>query len=361
MVEGLLTSYSRGSGSGGVVYYATVVDRTVIGSGAAKRLTLGMTIPYYSDSLSVEKALFDMGLIVPKDVPLPFRIVVNIDGVTVTREFKPQALVPIEEGFYGKVIYDATALLSSKLTRTDLHRLSVVYTAARHVVFEDAGLAVVYRGVEGGWYSYNLLGGAIVVEPGEILAVDVDLPESRSEAKTLVVKMHVPSRFAEVRVEAAGARVEAGGVTGPTSVEVPLRFRGSKTRVYIYYEKPSQKFYPSKLVVSSIALYEAVVPLARLEIVGATWESPSKLHLVVENSGVADARDVRVLVISQGATLATGRLDLLRAGERAEFELEVKRETRRKSDNGEALLRVMWRTYGVPGLRDERISLSGAG
>ena len=355
MVKGRLASYAKGSGDSGAVAYVGVVDRTIIGAGATKRLTLGMTTPYYGENIKIVRALFDLGLIVSRDTPLPLRLLVSIDGATVTREFKPQALIEVEDGLYGKAVYDATALLAPRLTRSDLHRITVVYTAARPVLFEDAGLAVVYAGIDEGWYAYNMLSGALAMEPGDILAVDVELPESRIDSKTLIVKMHVPSRFAEVRVEAAGAKVEAGGITGPTIVEIPLRVKGRKTRVYIYYDKPSQKFYPNKLIVSSIVLLETRVPTANIRIVEATWTREGTLRVTVENTSSVRADDVRILVFSQGSTLASLKAGSIEPGSSAEIIVPMSRAD--VPSGSEALVRVMWRSYGIPGFRDLSIKL----
>ena len=51
MVKGRLASYAKGSGDSGAVAYVGVVDRTIIGAGATKRLTLGMTTPYYGENI----------------------------------------------------------------------------------------------------------------------------------------------------------------------------------------------------------------------------------------------------------------------------------------------------------------------
>jgi len=357
MVEGRIASYAKASGPNGAFAYSTAVDRVVIGAGATKKLGLGLTTPYYGEGMGVKSALLDLGMVVPPDTPMPLRVLVNVDGVTVTREFKPQVAVEVEEGVYGKAVYDATALLASKLTKSDLHRLSIVYTAARHVTFEDAGLAVVYTGVDGGWFSYNMLSGAVVLEPGDILAVDVDLPESRVDSKNVVVKMHVPSRFADIRVEVSGRSVDAGGVTGPSVIEIPVRSRGSKLRVYIYYEKPEQSFYPKKAVLSTIVAYETLVPAAKVAISDLAWEGEA-LRVRLENTGTAVAEDVRVMAFASGVTVARLDLGSLEPGGDASVELRVD-TSRIPREADELLVRVMWRSYGRPGISDKRVSVGG--
>ncbi len=358
MVEGRLASYSRGSGEDGAALYSTAVDRTVIGSSASKRLTLGIVTPYYGEELRATRVLVDVGLIVPRDVIIPFRIVMGIDGVTITREFKPQYLVGMEEGVYGKVIYDATALLASRIVARDLHRLSIVYTAARPVIFEDAGLAVVYSGVRGGWYSYNILGGALAMEPGDIVQLDVDLPESRSEIKNLVVKMHVPSRNASIRVEAGSSAFDAGGTLGPTVIEAPIRYRGSRARIYFYYNKPQESFYPKRAIISSIALLETITPTAKLEVESLSTEAQGdsvRITVEIVNSGGAPARDVKLLAFTQGTTTAKLDLGVIAPGDTVQAEVRLPRPG--GGGGREVILRLIWKSYGRSGYVDRIVKV----
>jgi hypothetical protein len=356
LVEGRISSYSRGSGEGGAVAYSTAVDRVVLGAGATKRLVLGMTTPIYSEDLRASRVLVDLGLIVPRDIAIPFRLIVSMDGTTITREFKPQMRVEVEEGFYGKVIYDATALLSGKIVSKDVHRFTIVYTAARPIIFEDSGVAIVYDGIKGGWYSYNLLGGAMVIEPGDIVEMDIELPESRVENKSLILKMHVPSRHASIRVDVGGTILEAGGLVGPAVLEAPIRYRGRRVRVYFYYMKPEVKFYPRKAVISSLAIMENIVPQANLEVRDIKMEEAEGAPLIsftLANKGEGRAVGVQALVVSEGETLARRDIGRVESGEEVEVTLKLK-----KPPKGEALLRILWRGYGRVLHVDRRLKVS---
>lgn len=344
MVEGRISSYSRGSGEGGAVAYSTAVDRVVLGAGATKRLILGVTTPIYFEDLRASRVLVDLGVIVPRGIPIPFRLIVSMDGTTITREFKPQVSVEVEEGLYGKVVYDATALLSGKIASKDVHRFTIIYTAARPVIFEDSGMAVVYDGIKGGWYSYNLLGGAMVIEPGDIVEMNIELPESRTETKSLVLKMHVPSRHANIRVDVGGAILEAGGLVGPVVLEAPVKYRGRGVRVYFYYLKPEEKFYPRKAIISALAVMENIVPQASLEVRDARIEEAEgapTISFTLLNKGEGGALGVQALVVSEGETLARKDIGRVESGEEVKVALKL-----RKPPKGDILLRILWRGYG---------------
>jgi len=346
LVEGRIVSYARGSGENGAIAYVPIVNRSIIGSSASKKLVMGVTMPYYGEEVRGKRVLVDLGLITPRDLIMPFRIIVSVDGVTITREFKPQEKGLIEEGLYGKAFYDATALLSSKIASTELHRMTILYTAEKPVIFEDSGVAVEYEGIKNGWYSYNILGGALIVEPGDILEVNAQLPESRSDYKELIFKLHVPSRHADLKIEVGGKKFDAGGTHGPVVVEAPVKYRGKNVRIYFYYNKPSERFYPSKAVVSTVALLECLVPRADVRI-GETRtriEQNSRIiELTLINQGEARADSVSVLAFLSGKNIARIEIGGLEPGGEARASIKIPEWV---SGSGNILVRVLWRSYG---------------
>jgi len=360
MIRGSIEDFGSSSGSG-IVRHTDAYNKVVLGSGfnASKRTSIALATGLRSSEVSVDKAYLDIGFLVPKDVGLPLRLVISLDGVTITREFKPQITAELEDGIYGKAVYEIEGLLGNRLAEKDIHLMNIVYTAARPIIFEDAGLTIVYKGIERSWHSMRLLTGAMVIEPGDFLAVDISLPESKADIKNLNMRLQIPSRFANINVEAADFHADLTGNIGNVQIESPVRFKGKKLRVYINYKKPERNFYPKHVLISSLLLYESSMPEAFLNIEVEDVEKEKdyyKVRCKIRNIGHVKSSEALLLVYALGIKLGELKIGPLAPSEETETLLTVKTPKVSVPVN-KLLLRIVWNNYGLTRSRDLYIQI----
>ncbi len=360
MVKGNITDFGSSSGNG-IVRHTDAYNKVVLGSGynASKRTSVALATGLVSSEVSIERAYLDVGFLVPEDAVLPLRLVISIDGVTITREFKPQVVVEVEEGIYGKAVYEIEGLLGSRLAEKNVHLMNIVYTAAKPVIFEDAGLTVIYKGIERSWHSMRLLTGAMVVEPGDFLGINVSLPESKSEIKNFNMRLQVPSRFASIKIEAANLQADLTGNIGNVQVESPLKFRGERLRVYVNYKKSERRFYPKQALISSILLYESSMPEASLNAYVENIEEENdyyKIRCIIKNIGTLEPTDAMVSIYALGIKLGDIKINPPAPSEEREVLLKVRRPKVSVPLN-RLMLRVTWNNYGMAKSKDIYIQI----
>ena len=360
MVRGSIENFGSSSGSG-IVRHTDAYNKVALGSGfnASKRTSIALVTGLRSSEVSVDKAYLDVGFLVPKDIGLPLRLIISLDGITITREFKPQITAELEDGIYGKAVYEIEGLLGNRLAEKDIHMMNIVYTAAKPIVFEDAGLTIVYKGIEKSWHSMRLLTGAMVAEPGDFLAVDVSLPESKADIKNFNMRLQIPSRFANVKVEAADFHADLTGNIGNIQIGSPIKFKGKKLRVYVDYKKPERNFYPKNVLISSMLLYESSMPEAFLNIEVENIEKDKDYYKVkckIKNIGHVKSSDSLLLIYALGIKLGELKIGPLAPSEERETLITVKAPKVSVPIN-KLLLRIIWSNYGLTRSRDLYIQI----
>jgi hypothetical protein len=360
VVRGRIADFGSSSGEG-VVRHSSAYNKIVLGSGgnALKRASISLVTNLSSSDVSVERAYLDVGFTVPKDVILPLRVIIALDGVTITREFKPQIVAEMEEGVYGKVVYEVGGLLGKRLAERGVHTMNIVYSAAVPITFEDAGLTIIYKGINDSWHSMRFLSGAMVIEPGDLLAVDVSLPESRSEIKNLSMRLHIPSRFADISVEAADFQANLGGNIGNLSLETPIRFKGEKLRVYVNYKKPERKFYPKLALITSILLYESTMPEAFLDLKVEDVEKESegyKIKCIIRNLGHVKPSHASVVLYALGVKLGEVKVDPPAPFEEREILLTIN-PSKISVPVNKMIFRILWSNYGIIRYKDVTVQI----
>ncbi len=360
MVKGKIADFGSSSGEG-IVRYSAAYNKIVLGSGynALKRASITLSTGLSSPNVSVDKAFLDIGFIVPREALLPLRLIISLDGVTISREFKPQIATEVEDGIYGKAVYEIGGLLGKKLAEGSVHTMNIVYSATVPITFEDVGLTVIYKGIENSWHSARLLSGALIVEPGDFLGIDVSLPESKTDVKNLDMRLFVPSRFADISVEAANFHTNLGGNVGNIFIETPLRFKGNKLRVYINYKRPERRFYPKLAIISSLLLYETSMPEAFLDLKTEEVKKENgiyKIKCVIRNLGSVKPSKASLIVYALGIKLGEIPIDPPEPSEEKEVNIKID-PSKVSVPITRYTLRILWNNYGINRYRDVTVHI----
>ncbi len=349
MAKGVLAEVDSSSGRG-LLVRGSYTGRMLVGVGlnASKRGVVNLATevegPY-----KAEKALLELGMTLPRGVRLPLRMKIILDGLTVSREFKPQFLGEGDDSIYAKAIYDVKPLVASKLASRPRHRLVVIYDSSKIVGLDEASLVAVYD-VEGAWYSYTLRSGVMSVKPGEEVIVSAKLPESRMKVKGLYVNLVVPSRFSDIEVRAGNSVKIVSGVQGPVLVEGSFASPGDAVRVSINYRGLAGSAAQTTAYITGVMVVESQVPRASLRITSVEAENEGGGLLVkarVANTGARTPDKVMLLVTALGIPLARVPVDTVEPG--AEVSVETKVDlSKLPAPTDRVSVRVVWVNYGRP-------------
>lgn len=280
-----------------------------------------------------EKAFLEVGMLV-RDVKLAkWRLWVNT--VAVTREFKPSIVVKLDDvtGYYAKAIYDLKPVLAST---SPPYKLTIQYEGSPELEITDLSLLALYPDSDS-TSSYQYYGGAVALEPGDSITVDVS-SELGSYTATLVAL--VPSKAAEIVVECNGASKRVAGLVGVTDVRVPCR-GGSIT---ITHRKGSIQYFPRSVVVTSLVVENVVRREPDLAI--EAREAGDRISVRVVNRGAASPDAVVLIAIRRGIAVERVELGPLPPGKEAEITVGARPPV---------TLRLVWRFKGETRIRELRL------
>jgi len=315
--------------------------------GSRRRAVAWLTLPRAEGR--VEAAYLSVGVLIEKGERFPVSWKMAVDGVSISREFKPQFTVDTDYGVYGRAIYDVRPVLARKLAEREDHKIFVARDAYRPVRVVDVFLYARYA-VEGASYESSYHTGAAALEPGESVSVYANLGRSLGGGRKAAVTLYSPSHQARLRVVAGGSQpVEVAGLGGYLA-EVTVPYRGSPVPVSVVYETPREPFYPKTAIVSDVVVAEVLAPEPRPEVEVEEVErldSRLRVRLRVENRGDGVLANALLVAIALGTQLARARIERLEPGSAREVEITLD-TSKIPVALRRVQVRLVWRHLGAP-------------
>ncbi len=357
MVSGGLDVVEEASGRGIPAWgYALGGPRVGSGVGASTRGQLWVSLPRAGSK--IEYLLLSIGVFVDEEVRIPVSWKLVVDGVSISRELRPQFIVHTDMGVYMKVLYDVKPLLSRRVFERETHKVTVYRDAVRPIRIADVLLYARYSS-EKGFYSVSYWTGAVALEPGEGYQVSANLGRSFEGIRKASVIIHSPYHDASFRVIAGGSHPEVAVGEGSHYVETIIPYKGSPVPVYVKYEDPGYKFYPKIGVISDVIVSELKAPVPRpLLKVERVYQEDSNIIVegYVENRGEEVLEPSMLVVIALGVRLSKVNLQKIMPGERRRFRLKFKVDRLPIRPN-KANVRLVWRRLGETRVISEDVSL----
>ena len=312
----------------GVPIVEVATGRELLGTspGAQSRVSMSLQIPPVEGELVA--ALLTLGIEATPSIRTPIRMRVTLDRGSVTREFKPQFRVELDDTIYYKAVYNVKPILVKRVGRGIFHTLTIIYDLVQPVFFRDASLVAIFSNTISE-YALSFLTGAKVLEPGEVTVEYPPFFNSFGGTRRAGLIIHSPYHESEFSVTVAGA--EHDGIVGQGSfhITIPFSYPGSLVPVGIRYREPDHQFYPKRAVVTDVYLVETRKPRPRLGVyIRQVEHSEGKLRvkLVIENTGEASVSRISIVMIALGSRIAYKRLRSLDPGSRIEVHLEANLE-----------------------------------
>lgn len=346
MASAGLDVVEEASGQGVPVWgYALGGPRVGSGPGASVRGTMWVSLPRATGR--VERLLLSIGVFTDRETRAPVSWKLAVDGVSVSREFKPHFAVEVDEGYYMKAVYDVKPILAGRVAGRESHKLIVYRDSVHPITLADAFLYARYSS-EKARYTVAYRTGAVALKPGDHYRVELGMGRDLGGRRSLGVIVHSPYHDSGFEVVAGGSKPGTAVGRGPHYIEVSVPYKGTPLPVAFKYLDPGFKFYPRTAVLTEVIASELAAPAPNPKLVVESVESRGgrvRVKGYVENGGDDVLDPAMLVVIALGARLERGSLPPVEPGGRAEFTVEFD-VSRLPVKPSRATLRLVWRRLG---------------
>ena len=347
-VEGALSKVYEGSGEGVAVFSALGANVT-LGSGGLASKSFYFKIPLAKPrGCRVSSGILTIGITAPPTVKTPFRWRLELDGLTISREAKPQFSTRLEDSTFYKVAFDVRPILAAKgELAVDSYTLRALYDSAHPIVVREVSLFKVNSKprLE---HSAVYLTGALAIEPGESHTVTLRTPRSlEGGSRVLVLTLIIPSPRITLNIRSGSEQLEVSG-HGFKIVELQPESEG-EARVAIDYPKPEISIYPKRVLLTNVVLIENKIPTPplRVQTEEVTIERGLlRVKLLISNEGDEAAEDIQVALKHAMVNLKDVRIAQLEPGDATSIILET--DTSRIPATARKLtVKVTWSKDGI--------------
>lgn len=323
-MEGLLARIYEGSGEGVAVFNALGLTIT-LGSGGFASKSSTFRIPLAKPrGCRVNAGILSISVSAPSTVRVPFRWRLEMEGLTISREAKPQFTVGLEDSLFHKIVFDVKPILAAKgeSVAVDSYSLRALYDSAHPIVVREVALFKVYSKprLE---HSAVYMTGALVLDPGESHRVTLGIPKPVNGNRLLVVTMITPSPRVTMNVKVDGDEAE---VSGPGFKLVELQPSREQVDLVVEYPKPEISIYPKKALLTNVVLVENRIPIPPLRVDVEdikVSEGTLRVKLSISNEGNEEAEDITVTLRHAMLNIKEAKIGLLNPGETTTVVLEA--------------------------------------
>ncbi len=323
MVQGafdtLIAEYGKG-----IPVIGRAVGREILGTspGAKTKASLWISLPPASET--VKHALVSIGLEAPQDLRPPFKIKIAMERTSITREFRPQFHVELDDTIYYKAVYDVKPLLAEKLAKWDLHKFVFLYDRLHPLFIRDISLIVVFEHEKSEYYL-SVLTGAKSLEPGDTLVEYPKFNWSFGGERRYSLVIHSPYHSSQYEVVVAGSEPVSISGAGSHVVQGPFSYKGSLIPVSVKYLPSPYKFYPRTAVLTDIVLFEEKVlaPVLDIDVEEVKIdENEIRVKINLSNKGAEPVRKIVIAMIALGLQLSSRKINKLDPNSSLSLELK---------------------------------------
>ena len=280
MPKGEIVEYLRDIGIKGYMYYHTIPSTTVLGGHGNPRSD---SYGFYVDN-ALNPSL--LALVVSSrgfSGNMTWKVALN--EVTLTREFKPQTIVEIDDRVYAVQVFDI-----SNITRSSgMYNLRIMCEAAEPVSINSV---FILGALKSGNISATLsVGvGVLAVKPGE--TVSLKLRQKKSIRNSLLLIYDLPSRRAKIKLGVGGKELSISGKVGTYEL---LLEDVDADEIRVMHEQSQLPYYPKYFKIYGLLTYSTSIKGPDVEVKDITISEDGKMHVTLTNTG--DVSAINVLLV----------------------------------------------------------------
>ncbi len=335
----------------GDVYYVNVYPGVSVGGFMPSRKTIPISF-HHPLKKKLEQALLEIGVIVP-DTNVKWRVKVN--GISITKEFKPHSTCKAGNKLFAKLVYDITSIMKTPESIRK-RRVNVTFKTEggrEGILIEHLGILAFYPTEEAVSDIYYL-SGALSLEPGEKAELSF---RYRKEKALIDASIYMPSPEAVGKLLINDYEVPISGIHGMDEVSAKIMGLGENNKLTIIHEETGETYYPKQMRVSSIILIDKVYREPRIVVeevsVPDKLESGGRIKVKISNKGESKPDSLLVVLMNLGNVVHREILKPLEPGGSEELELPVKLP----SGEYEIVVRIIWSKLSRNWFDDKRVRI----
>ncbi len=347
MPSGIMEEFKKSKVSGEVILSTSLASGRLGGLGNPKIHKAVMDTPSIPRG-DLEAAYLEVALFAQEERLPKWRL--WLDGFSITREFKPQYVLPVDDALFAKVLFDVTPIYKSENPR---HFVTVMYDGSTPVTVGHINLLIIRR-TEEAFYNFTYLSGAQALAPGEAVEIEAELEEEPRGRGVLRVVGILPSKSARVSVSVNGGEPRyLGDAVGADELSFEDLEISKTNRVKVEHLGSGTPYYPKHFILSTVLLGEAVYREPRIVFSDIVFEE-GVLRAKVANVGESTPDSLFMVVMNMGIPLARLEVPSLKPGEVREVEFKL----RLPHGTHNILLRAVARKLSKITYTDKRIQVS---
>lgn len=352
MVSGDLKQYVFERFDGEAIYKSILPSIRLGGLEASKAfIPIDLVLP---SEIEISKALLELAIRSQRE-KFTWRLKVN--GVPVTREFKPNSIAEIKNYLFSKIVYDVTPIMKAKKKRRNRCNIVVKYEGSDHLIIEHIGL-LLYISSEDAKSHISLLSGALALEPGETYRSLLKHPVGLNTIGTLRITLFLPSTQAETNIRFNGRfKTTISSIVGGEEAVLEISDVNEVNTVEIEHVETDATYYPKELLISSLYLQQSIYREPKLAIkeiiLPENLSSDNKIKMVISNEGEAIPDKSILTIIHFGTTIYREELPNLEPGEETVVETPIKLPKGRHP----LIIRLIWKKLSRTTFTDKKIIL----
>jgi len=353
MVSGDLKQYVFEKFDGEAIYKSILPSIRLGGLEVSKAfIPIDLVLP---SEIEISKALLELAI---KSQRERFTWRLKVNGVPVTREFKPNSIAETKNYLFSKLVYDVTPIMQARKRRRHRCNILVKYEGSEYLTIEHVGL-LLYIPSEDAKSHISLLSGALALEPGEVYRSILKHPTGLNTVGQLRVALFSPSTQAEINIRFNGKfETSISSIVGGEEAMLEVSNVNEVNTIEIDHVDTGATYYPKELLVSSLYLQQSIYREPKLSIkeiiIPENLESGDKIRLVITNEGESIPDKSILTIIHLGTTIYREDLPNLEPGEETIVEPEI------KLPKGEhpLVIRLIWKKLSRTTFTDKKIVLN---
>jgi len=347
LVEGCLLKFIDKRFKGDI-FHTTVYPGVSIGGLMPSR----ETIPIKWDplpNLELNRAFLEIGVISPRE-SIDWKVKVN--GMNLTREFKPMVSTRLGDKIYSKHVFDITSILKIPENRFR-NRINVTFKreGGSVISIEHIGLIALFETDEAET-NIKYYSGSISLDIGENTILETNYDHNQAYYTSSI---YVPSRIAKLKIKLGGGKeIFVTGVQGMhEEYDVVTTSKIIDSIEYEHVES-SEKYAPKEIVISNLLLYHTIHANPDIHIdeidVPETSKGELNISMKLSNRGESKPDKLLISIMDRVEVIRVVQIEPLKPGEERTINLKLNLQPGEHN----LVFRVIWRKLSRTMFKEER-------
>lgn len=301
--------------------------------------------------LEVERAFLEVGI---RSLRERFLWRLKLDGVPVSREFKPNSSINLRGMYYSRAVYDVTPILR-RCKRADRLGIMVKYVDSDHIYLEHLGLLLFAPSQDVSSYI-SFLSGAIGFEPSSECEVNLSYPGN--SARELHLITYMPGPYSRLHIIFNDEDVGViGGHSGTEEHVLKVSNIRRENKLKLIYASAPMTTLMNEAVLFTVLMKHALFKEPKLvlkEVIEPQVIGERKMRLVIANEGLSKPDAALLTLIYLGTPIHRADVPELKPGEEALVEVPLNLN----KGTYQLVVRLVWRKATKTSFNEERITIS---